>query len=257
MISVCCTRLKAAVAVLCIAFSVAACSQVERDFSGTTSFKVYRENQTDIITMKVPNGYLDGYVMYGPPVHGARESTGPIEDKLYFEAALPDLAPRSTANNWKFEFPASLTEKMRFNFFVIHRQGSERAETIQHLLYLHHPPPGCIYEKQADRDGLQSSFVDSKKCEKYRIGPRVPDIHFVRNKAGKYTTVLSCLRDAIPESGVDPDDNWKFNPMCEHQFYDHKLNAIITMHYPRPLRRNWAAFEQKVKTILHSFVVAP
>ena len=246
---------KIALAVICIAFSVGACSQNQRDFSGTTSFKVYRESQTDIITMKVPNGYLDGYVMYGPPVEGAKESTGPVEDTLYFEAALPDLAPRSPANNWKFEFPASLTEKTRFNLSVIHRQGAERAGTIQHLLNLHHPPAGCFYERQPDRDGLESNFVDPSKCARYYSS--VSDIHVKRGADGKYRSVLQCLTDFVPASGLASTDGRKFNPMCQHKFYDDKLNAIITMHYPRALRRNWAEFELSVKTILHSFVVTP
>lgn len=246
---------KVALAVICIAFSVGACSQNQRDFSGTTSFKVYRESQTDIVTMKVPNGYLDGYVMYGPPVEGAKESTGPVEDTLYFEAALPDLAPRSPVNNWKFEFPASLTEKMRFNLSVIHRQGVERVGTIQHLLNLHHPPAGCIYESQPDRDGLESNFIDPNKCARYSSS--VSDIHFKRGPDGKYQSVLRCLTDFVPASGLAPTDGSKYNPMCQHKFYDPKLNAIITMHYPRPLRRNWAELEQKIKTILHSFVAAP
>lgn len=251
-----CAQVKAALAVLCVAFSVNACSQKQRDFSGDTIFKVYRESQTDIITMKVPNGYLDGYVMYGPPVHGARESNGPIEDKLYFEAALPDLAPRSNANNWKFEFPASLTEKMRFNFSVIHTQGSKRIDVIQKILFSPSVPDGCAYEPNEERHKLEASRVDFGKCSNHRQMHVVQDYFFKRDSVGGYSTVMECSPENVP-AGVSPVSIGGINPMCQHRFYDSKLNAIVTMHYPRPLLGNWAELEQTSKTILHSFIVTP
>lgn len=256
MISVCCTRLKAAVAVLCIAFSVAACSQGERDFSGTTSFKVYRENQTDIITLKVPNGYLDRYVMYGPPVSGAKESTEPTKDKLFFEAALPDLSPRSSVNNWKFEFPASLTKTLSIQFNVIHTQGEKRIEVIQKILFSPSVPDGCAYEPYEERHRLETSRVDFGKCSNHRQMHVVQDYFFKRDSVGSYSTVIECPPENVP-TGVSPVSIGGINPMCQHRFYDSKLNAIVTMHYPRPLLGNWAELQQTSKSILHSFIVTP
>ena len=53
---------------LCLAHALSACSQSPPDYSGTSSIRMYRNSATDIITLKVSNGYLDHFVLAGPPV---------------------------------------------------------------------------------------------------------------------------------------------------------------------------------------------
>jgi hypothetical protein len=241
-----------------LAVSVSACSQRQPDFSGFTTFKMYRESETDIVTLRVPNGYLDGFVMYGPPVQGAKEFVGEVRDALYLQADLPDLAPQSAQNQWKFQYPAELTQKVTFNFSAIYRrQGTEREEAIQgNIQYgLNNGGPfGCPYKPQPDRDGLESRFIDYVECSKAR-NTILYDYHYKRDGNGKFTTVLQCLSDHVPESGISPLSGFKFNPMCTHHFYDAKLNARFQMHYPRPMRSQWADIERRIQNLVHSFIV--
>lgn len=250
-------RLKQSFLTLCVALSASACSQGQPDFSGTSTFKLYRESETDIMTMKVPNGYIDGYVMYGPPVPGANEFEGPVRYALYFNADLPGLAPRSLANNWKFQFPAELTENIRFSFGTIYgRQGVEREVAVQKSLFRPMPSTGCFYEPQAARDGLEVLAIDPLKCARQNEWYSERDLLFKRDRDGRYLTVLECLTDAVPASGIVPGGGGRrYNPMCKHDFYDGVLNAHVTLHYPRPLRPDWSLLEQTIKTLLHSFVV--
>ena len=87
--------LKAVVFAVGIACALSACSQSQPDYGGTSTVRIYRHSDEDIVTLKIPNGYLDHYVLAGPPVPGAREETATIRHQMFFTAEAGTLKPRS------------------------------------------------------------------------------------------------------------------------------------------------------------------
>lgn len=177
--------LKSLVFTLCIAYPLSACSQSPRDYSGTATVKMYRQNVNDIITLKIPVGYLDHFVLAGPPVPGAPENKSPVRDTMYFEVDLPDLQARSAANNWKFEYPDSLTEKMSFKYHVRYfPPENERyglwQDTLLSRLGMKHPD--CFQRRMpGDRFGMEYHHIDSKTC--HADAPSLRDDRFILRDA--------------------------------------------------------------------------
>lgn len=238
-----------------LAVAMNACSQRQVDFSGQTTFKMHRDNDSDIVTLKVPNGYLDGFVMYGPPVPGAKDSENQISETLYLQAALPDFGPRSTENNWKFEFPGELTQNIKFYLFSMHRRhGKERQTAIQNIIRGSIiAPNGCKYEKRSGRHGLESIFVDFNNCANHSQMSLVRDYFYKVNEFGEYVTMVECSAEEFPVN-TSPISVRAINPICEHAFYDSKYNVIYKARYPRPLLSDWENIELKVRTMVRSFI---
>ena len=111
---------KLIVLTLFLTYALSACSQSPPDYSGTTSVRMYRNSDTDIITLKIPKGYLDHYVLAGPPVPGAKEDTAEVKHQMYFTAEAGTLKPRGLENNQAFVYPNSLTEEFSFNISTVY-----------------------------------------------------------------------------------------------------------------------------------------
>jgi len=250
---------KSIVSVLCIAFSLNACSQSQPDYSGTTSIRMYRNSDADIITLKVPKGHLDHYVLSGPPVPGAKEETAEVKHQMYFTAEASTLKPRSTENNQAFVYPNSLTEEFSFNISVWNKRSERErngylqdnyASRIRTFTFSCTTPPA-----PKTRFGLDWYAGDISNCPKQLAGaPK--DMLIERDARGEVKTLLFCTSDEVPELA----DQGKsapmadYNPKCEHKYYFKQLNASVTLRYSRFYVKDWRLLEQRINALLLSFV---
>jgi hypothetical protein len=234
-----------------------ACSQDQFDRSGTTTFRLYTTSSSDVVQMVVPDGYLDHFVLAGPPVAGAREDRPAIHSDMYFVAEADTLRPRAAGNEGVFNRPRSLTEELRFNLLSFHmRRQSDVPGAIQWLLQasqdmtFHACPELPMPQKKY---GLDFYALDSRKCQ--QVAPSLEDIYVRRSVDGSVGTQIICTSIAIPDvvKGGVPTASI-YNPMCKHRFYLKELNALVTLNYSRLYIQDWHSLQTRVRALLLSFV---
>ena len=253
---------KAAILALFLAHALSACSQSPPDYSGTTPIRMYRNSSTDIITLKVPNGYLDHFVLYGPPIPGTKEDTAEIKDHMFFTAEAGTLKPRSAENNQAFVHPNSLTEEFYFNIGSWrNRSEQERPMHLQELyksfvnIYLSscRKPP-----EPKQRFGLDWYTIDVSNCPTHvHRGPQ--DMLIDRDANGDVTTLLRCTSLDVPDwaDRFTQPREFTYNPKCQHRYYFKALNASVTLRYSRFYVKDWRLLEERINALLLSFVQTP
>lgn len=235
-----------------------ACSQSQPDYSGTTTVRMYRESETDIITLKIPKGYLDHYVLAGPSVPGAKEETAEVQHQMYFVAEAATLNPRSAENNQAFVYPNSLTDELRFNTSTWHMRS--KAERGRYQQYLHESRIStfifsCVQPPQAKRRyGLEWYEIDRVNCPKMQVPPKSMLID--RQPNGAVRTQIFCTSDEVPDLAEQskPGRMSEYNPRCNHSYYFEELNVTVTLHYARFYVKDWRQLERRINALLRSFV---
>lgn len=254
--------IKSVVFTLCIAYSLSACSQSPPDYSGTSSVRMYRNSDADIITLKIPNGYLDHFVLAGPPVPGAKEETAAIRHQMFFTAEAGTLKPRSAENNQAFVYPNSLTAEVSFDILSWYKRTPQ-----EQLMYLQNN-----YKSRADmyffsckkqpesklRFGLEWYAQDISNCPKQNAGfPE--DLLVDRDTNGDVKTLLLCTSDDVPDwaDQIKSGKTFTSNPKCKHLYYFKELNASVSLFYSRFYVKDWRLLEQRINALLLSFVQTP
>lgn len=254
--------IKSVVFTLCIAYSLSACSQSQPDYSGTSSVRMYRNSDTDIITLKIPKGYLDHYALAGPPVPGAKEETAEILHQMYFTAEASTLKPRSTENNQAFVYPNSLTETFSFNISTIYARLPSEVPLALRSTYasrMHTFSFSCATPPvPKPRFGLDWYAGDISNCPKQLVGfPE--DMLIERETNGEVKTLLLCTSDEVPDwpNQLKTSHIVTVNPKCKHEYYFKQLNARVSLRYSRFYVKDWQLLEQRINALLLSFVQTP
>lgn len=237
-----------------VALMTASCTKAQPgpDFSGFTDVRYYRNSLDEVVTLKIPNGYIDYDVVGGLPRRD-------VEFQMFFTAETTTLKPRSKENNQSFEFPASLTQKIRFNILSMHQVPSgERHERVQKILKR---PFGALMRpcrlnsQPANRFGLQRYVIDPASCPK--IGPRLrDDILVERDSRGDLKTVIECMPDDVSDSGEHVREGRieRYSPQCEQIYSSEVLNSVITINFSRAYSKDWENLQRRVDALLMSFV---
>ncbi len=237
-----------------IALMTASCTQAQpgHNYSGFTDLRYYRNSPDDVVTLKVPNGYIDYDVVGGQP----RKD---VEFQMFFTAETTTLNPRSRENNQSFEFPGNLTQQISFNIHSGSQMPpSERAERVQKILRipLGQPMRPCTRNLQpTTRFGLERYVIDPTSCPK--IGPRLRDDVLVeRDNRGDLKTVIQCMPEDVLDSGEHVREGRieRYNPQCEQAYQFEELNAHVTIFYPRDYNKDWKGLQQRINALLMSFV---
>ncbi len=245
-----------------IAFSISllttSCSRAEPDYSGTTSMRLYRHSQEDVVTLKIPNGYLDYLVLAGPLVPGTKENLAPIQSTMYFIAETGTLAPRSKENAGAFEFPSSLTNKIRFKIGTFYgRFPADVPGALQNTyeslrsMFSH----SCIKPLAPQTQfGLQRYTASVDNCPKQH-GTR-KNMFIERDVNGDVKTQIFCTNDEVPDLSeqIKTDRRVGDNPMCEHAYFFAPLNASVVINHPRFLLKDWQLLQERIDALLTSFM---
>lgn len=246
--------------VFTISLLCASCSQAEPDYTGNTTVRLYRHSQDDIVTLKIPNGYLDHFVLAGPRVPGTKEDTAPVQHRMYFIAEAETLAPRSKENAKAFEFPNSLTDEIRFNISTIYGRLPDEVPIALQSTYESRSSTfsfSCIKTLEPqNRRGLLRYSTTIDNCPKQQdLGFR-KDMFIERDAAGNVKTQIFCANDEVPDLSeqIKAGRNASYNPMCEHAYFFAPLNASVTIRHPRFLLKNWQSLQQRINTLLISFI---
>jgi hypothetical protein len=236
-----------------VTLSASACTNEQRgpDYNGFTEVRYYRNSTDDVVTLKFPNGYVDYEVLGGLPRRD-------VESQMFFTAETRTLEPRTQNNNQSFEFPASLTQKIKFNIASWYTAPpGERNERMQRVLgsrfeMLMHP---CIRNaKSTERFGLERYVIDPTSCPK--IAPTLrDDILVERDSQGKLKTVIKCMPDDVSDAGEHVREGRvdRYSPHCEQTYRLEVLNAQVTIFYPREFNKDWKGLQQRVSALLVSF----
>jgi len=237
-----------------VALMSASCTKAQSgsDYSGFTDVRYYRNSPDDVVTLKVPNGYIDYDVVGGLPRRD-------VEYQMFFTAETKTLNPRSKENNQAFEFPTSLTQKIRFSILSMNRVPSgERHERVQKIL---ERPFGalmrpCIRGAQPSKwFGLERYVIDPASCPK--IGPTLrDDILIERDGQGNFKTVIECMPDDVSDSGEHVREGRieHYSPQCAQSYFSETLNSHIVINFSRAYRKDWKNLQQRVDALLMSFV---
>lgn len=241
-----------------LAFSNTACSQKNLTGDAYALVPYYRSSVTDIVTLKVPKGYLDTYVMQGPRVDGAKEYSAPIFDALYLEMSAADFSPRGVDNESVFRYPGSLTQKISLmvtSYYKRTEAGSTAARRELANFRERDFFASCKQRPDAQQKfGLEWYAFDRQTCP-YRVG-LVVDRLVLRDAEGHVTTELECNPVHMP---IDADrttnsDGRAINPQCKHIYFLKELNAVVTLDYSTSHLQNWREIEAQTRKILMSFV---
>lgn len=240
---------------ICLAFT-AGCTQAqsENKFDGVVAVKYYRNSPEDIVTLNIPKGHIDLLVHGGLPHR-------PIESDLYFIAEMPSFMPRSIENNLAFEYPNHLIQQARFSMKSLNQiPVAERHERMQRVLMI---PFGfgmtsrpCTRNSQpTERFGLQRYAVDLTSCPKN--GPnRGDDILVERTADAGIKTIIECTPDDVPDTTeqIRTGRHAGYSPHCKQAYVLTDLNAQITVSYAREFNKDWRLIQQRVNTLLVSFI---
>ena len=255
--------LKSIIFTLCLAFALSACSKTPPDYSGSSSVRMYRNSDTDIITLKIPNGYLDHFVLAGPPVPGAKEDTAEVKHRMYFTAEAGTLKPRSTENNQAFVHPNSLTDEFSFNISTVYARPPGEVPLALQSTYASRiwmfANSCAIPPKAKPRFGLEWYARDIPNCPKQIHAGRKEDMLIERDTNGQVKTFLICTSDEIPDRADQVKSGHLLgnNPKCEHEYYLKELNARVSLFYSRFYVKDWRLLEQRINALLLSFVQTP
>ena len=222
---------------------------------------MYRNSDTDIITLKIPNGYLDHFVLAGPPVPGAKEETAEVLHQMFFTAEAGTLKPRSAENNQAFVYPNSLTDDLHFNTSTWNKRSEQERPVYLQDYYKFHTDmylSSCKNQPAPkSRFGLDWYTRDISNCPS-QVHRGQQDLLIDRDTNGAVKTLLFCTSDEIPDR-ADQLKSGRLgdNPICQHRYYFKGLNASVTLRYARFYVKDWRLLEQRINALLFSFVQTP
>ena len=237
------------------------CSQAEPDYGGTTTTRLYRHSVEDVVTLKVPNGYLDHFILAGPPVPGTKEDRASIQHQMYFIAETDTLAPRSKENATAFEFPNSLINKIRFNISTIYGRLPDEVPIALQSTYDSRSSTfsfSCVRPLEPEsRFGLKQFETTIANCPRQSPDAAFRKDMLIKQDAdGNIQTQIFCTSGEILDIVTQKHEErvGRPNPMCEHAYFYAPLNARVTIHYPRFLLKDWQSLQQRINALLTSFV---
>lgn len=223
----------------------------KRDFGAIAEVRYYRNSPQDIVTLRIPEGYIDRRVV-GPRLDG-------VQNTLYFETAGPALLPQIESNQAMFAYPANLRNVIRFNVSSLYRLRPEQIrERTQSYFGVHVDDirTPCKWRKEiAVTYGLRHETIDPASC------PEIPsqsreDRYLLRSNGGDILTVIRCSPMDLQQpderliDGVTPIPI----PYCEHTFATPAFNSWVHLRYHRELLPYWREMEQAVTYHLDAFV---
>jgi hypothetical protein len=228
-------------------------STPQRDFHAVVHVRYYRNSPQDIVTLKIPEGYIDRRVE-GPRIEG-------VQNELYFEALGPALSPRAEENQALFSFPASLRQVVRFKIRSLYRlqphQIDVRTQEVWKFRSEDRSAPCRWSEKTDVMYGLHHQMIDTVSCPNeplYGIGRR--DLYQARARNNEITTVIRCTPMDWKEADPSAINGRTLSPgiYCEHSFTSKVLNSWVHLKYHRDFLPHWREIERSAETILTAFV---
>jgi hypothetical protein len=227
--------------------------------------------------LQVPSAYGTG-----SPI--AREFSAAIEKKLrkfsdqafqvlLMHAMWPNLGPMSS--DWH-EFnehrdPNAMAATLTSG--AVERQGDQRSDALQgwfdqltyqvgiNLCFGNDQPRKCYARNAPDvkssQYGLERIGVDFSKYPAFpevdRSALETRDVYFLREPTGVVLTLIHCTAEEAKTAADGPA--YKGVAQCDQKFISKKLNALISITYPRPLLKNWSEIQARWLSLLDSFAV--
>ncbi|MDP9013739.1 MAG: hypothetical protein M3O41_14010 [Pseudomonadota bacterium] len=227
--------------------------------------------------LKVPSAYGTG-----SPI--ARKFSAAVETKhrkfsdqafqiLLIHAMWPDLAPMSP--DWhefnEHQDPNAMAATITSG--AVEGEGSPRSDALQewfhqvsytagiNLCFGNDQPKTCYFRNAPDvkspKYGLERIGVDFSK---YPAFPEVDrsefetrDVYFLREPTGVVSTLIHCTAEESKTAADGPA--YKGVAQCDQKFISKKLNALVSITYPRPLLKNWSEIQARWLSLLDS--IAP
>jgi hypothetical protein len=226
-------------------------------------------------TLQVPSAYGTG-----SPI--SREFSAAVEKKhrkfsdqayrlLLIHAMWPDLRPMSS--DWH-EFnvhrdPNAMATTVSSG--AVDGEGSQRSDELQgwfrqetytagiRLCFGNDQPRTCYRRNAPDvkssQYGLERVGVDFSKYPAFpevdRSALETRDVYFLREPTGVVSTLILCTAEEAKTAADGPA--YKGVAQCEHKFISKKLNALISITYPRPLLKYWSEIQARWLSLLDSF----
>jgi hypothetical protein len=227
-------------------------AQIEDRLAGEHTLNYYRNSPEDIVTLKIPKGYIDYDIVGGL----ARKT---VEADLYFTAEAITLQPRSKENNASFVYPTSSLKQISFSIRSRYQVvPDERLERMQRTFnrwfdFLSIP---CVRTKEAaTRFDLERNTIDPTTCPK--VGPNArSDVLVERYADNSIKTIMDCTPDDIPDltEQMRLGKIASYRPGCEQNYFLSELNALVTLRYPREYNKDWRDLQQRINALLITFI---
>jgi hypothetical protein len=223
-------------------------AQIEDRLVGAHTINYYRNSPEDIITLKIPKGYIDYQIVGGL-------TRKPIESDLYFTAEAISLQPRSKENNESFVYPTALLKQISFsiksNYAIVLEERHERLQRILGGRFDTLSRP-CVRTKVLTlRFDLERHVIDALSCPK--VGPESrQDILVERTVDLSIKTMLNCTPDDVPD--LDNQTLSGRRPGCAQTYLLPELNALVTVYYPRVYNKDWRELQHRINALLISFI---
>jgi hypothetical protein len=234
-------------------FYVRHAQEKKRDLNSQVTIKFMRNNPQDIITLDIPEGYID---------RGIKSfNAGDVNSSLFLRAAGSELQPESMQNQALFSFPKSLYNLVHIQISSAHDLRPDQFDgRTQDFLKFHAEilqRPCSWAQKMTNKYELLQKEVIPASC------PQVPlydlwrrDLYQSRDQNGSLTTVIRCTPMEWKSPDIKKIDGVTPRPMayCEHEFAIKKLNSWVTLLYPREFLPDWRKMEIKIDEILSNAV---
>jgi hypothetical protein len=227
-------------------------AQTEDRLVGEHTINYYRNSPEDIITLKIPKGYIDYQIVGGLP-------RKPIESDLYFTADAISLQPRSKENNESFVYPSALLKQISFsiksNYAIVLEERHERLQRILGGRFDTLSRP-CVRTKVLTlRFDLERHIIDATTCPEVGAGLR-DDILVERNADASIKTIMNCMTDDIPDrtEQIHTGKHLSYRPDCSQTYLLPELNARVTIRYAREYNKDWRDLQQRINALLISFI---
>jgi hypothetical protein len=239
------------VLLLCLV-TASACAQKTddppwRNLQSISAFPFYRHTVNDVITLNIPEGNVDRWVMgYSGKspyrhvyIHGVT---------AHFLPESPEtIALFSHPNNLRYEISAKIhsgaVETPDQTARLLNHSATFLASTFQ---------ADCQPQKAATIFGLDKYGFSVDKCASVKpVNYDFKDIYVPNQEPFESArTAIACSGKNIPDID-DPKREFEFHilPYCQHHTVVPALNSLVTIRYGRAFLKDWQKIEVRVLEI--------
>jgi hypothetical protein len=226
-------------------------------------------------TLQVPS-------TYGTGSPRSREFSAAVDKKhrkfsdqafqlLLIPAMWPNLAPMSS--DWHELYERRDPNRMATTLTsgAVEGEGSQRSDALQDLFHQEiytaginlcfgNDQPRTCYRRntpdlKSSQYGLERIGVDFSKYPAFpevdRSAIETRDVYFLREPTGVVSTLILCTAEEAKTAADGPA--YKGVAQCDQQFISKKLNALVSITYPRPLLKYWSEIQARWLSLLDSF----
>jgi hypothetical protein len=227
-----------------------------RDLNAVVDVPYYRNSENDIVTLKIPEGYIDRWVV-------GNDKFTKSQDAIYLHGSGVDLKPETKDNRKEFEFPDSLKYEIRLHttnlYWLVSKNISSEVDTERFFRWVSNQKmTACQFEiKQPVIYNLKVKVINRSTCPK-TPPVLIDDIYFTEYADKRLKTVIICNSKEVQESITPPNGFTPIPvPRCEHYFFMKNINSRVQLDYDRAYLPQWQQLESNVIQLLTSFLSSP